>query len=262
MNEISLVDTHVHLDLIDDGRGTPEVLDRARQQGVTALVTVGIDLSSSERAVDFAKQYPRVFAAIGIHPNDAKGFGQGANSALLDLAKDDKVVAWGEIGLDYYRNRTPVAMQHKVFEAQLESAASLGLPVIIHDRDAHDDCLAIIRSFLKTSTLEGVFHCFSGDKVFARKVLDLGFNISVTGVVTFPKAEQLVEVVSFVPMDRLMIETDSPFLSPVPFRGKINEPARVRIVAEKIAQIKDMPLEEVAEWTTRNAKGLFGLQLP
>ncbi len=263
MDDIFLVDTHVHLDLIDNGRHISEIIERAGGQGVHAMISVGIDLKSSRNAVDYSRHHPQVFSAIGVHPNDAEGFDQDILAELITMAKSaKKVVAWGEIGLDYYRRHTPVETQQKVFEAQLEAASSLDLPVIIHDRDAHEDCLSILRSFLHTEELTGVFHCFSGDRQIARKVLDLGFFLSITGVVTFPKAEKLVDVVRFLPMDSIMVETDSPFLSPVPYRGKPNEPARARIVAEKIAQIKGLSLEEVASCTTRNAKGLFRLQLP
>ncbi len=259
--DIILVDTHAHLDMINAGKGTAEVLERAGEQGVRAVISVGIDLESSRKAVDYSNHYPGVYAAVGIHPNDAAGFEESDLSRLKMLAGKNNVVAWGEIGLDYFRMHTPVNIQKKAFESQLEAAASLQLPVIIHDRDAHEDCISILESFLGSSSLKGVFHCFSADRNLARKVMDLGFFVSFTGVVTFPKARDLMEVVEFVPMDLMMIETDSPFLSPAPFRGKVNEPARVRIVAEKIAEIKGLPLEEVAEWTTKNAVGLFGLQL-
>ncbi len=260
--QVVLVDTHVHLDMIDEGKHTSQVLERAGKCGVKTVISVGIDLESSRAAVDYSRRYPGAFAAVGIHPNDAKDFDTGSLHSLIDLAKEDKIAGWGEIGLDYFREHTPRDIQLRAFEEQLEAAASLGLPVIIHDRDAHQDCLSVLKTFVSSTPLTGVFHCFSGDKSFAGKVLDLGFFISFTGVVTFPKAQETVEVARFVPLDRIMIETDSPFLSPVPFRGKVNEPARARIIAEKIAEIRGIPLEEVANWTTRNASALFGLKLP
>ena len=261
MNDVFLVDTHVHLDMIDHGRHTREVLDRASDEGVGALISVGIDLESSVKAVEYARRYPQVSAAVGIHPNDSQDFDAAAVNRLMELAVEQNVVGWGEIGLDYYRKHTPAPLQQQAFEAQLEAAASLDMPVIIHDRDAHEDCLSILKSFCSAADLTGVFHCFSADREVALQALDLGFYISFTGVITFPRTEDLSEVVRFVPLDRLLVETDSPFLSPVPFRGKPNEPARVGIVAERIARIKDIPLEEVAQWTTRNAEALFGLQL-
>ncbi|RUM89924.1 MAG: hydrolase TatD [Thermodesulfatator sp.] len=259
MNEVFIVDTHAHLDMINDGTETGLILETARESGVGAVISVGIDLESSKKATDFSKRYQGVYAAVGIHPNDASDFTESNIKSLLSLAAKERTVAWGEIGLDYYRKHTSVSRQRAVFEAQLEVAASLAMPVIIHDRDAHDDCLAILRSFLKTSELGGVFHCFSGDISIARRVLDLGFFLSFTGVITFPRAKEAVEVVAFAPADRIMVETDSPFLSPVPFRGKTNEPARARVVAEKMAEIRGTSLEEMAKCTTRNAKDLFGL---
>lgn len=261
MNEVSLVDTHVHLDMIDHGRHTRQILDRASIQGVNALISVGIDLESSRKAVEYSIRYPQVSAAVGLHPNDARGFDHATLDRLINLAAERSVVGWGEIGLDYYRKHTPADLQQEAFEAQLVAAATLKLPVIIHDRDAHEDCLSILKSVSRAADLTGVFHCFSGSMAVAEEVLDLGFLISFTGVITFPGTEDLSEVVRFVPLDRLLVETDSPFLSPMPFRGRRNEPARVRIVAEEIACIKGISLEEVAQWTTRNAQGLFRLQL-
>ena len=261
MNDVSFIDTHVHLDMIDHGRHTREVLDRASSRGVNAVISVGIDLKSSGKAAEYARRYPQVYAAVGMHPNDALGFDQASLKMLSQLAGEQNTVGWGEIGLDYYREHTPVRLQQEAFEVQLEAAAALGLPVIIHDRDAHEDCISILKSACRSADLAGVFHCFSGSRAVAEQVLDLGFHISFTGVITFPRTEDLSDVVRFVPLDRLLVETDSPFLSPVPFRGKPNEPARVRIVAEKIARIKDISLEEVAQWTTRNAEALFGLRL-
>ncbi len=261
MNDVSLVDTHAHLDMIDHGRHTREVLERASSRGVKAVISVGIDLKSSGKAVEYSRRYPQVYAAVGMHPNDVLGFDQAALKLLAELAGERNVIGWGEIGLDYYREHTPAGLQQEAFEAQLEAAASLDLPVIIHDRDAHEDCLSILKSACRSAGLTGVFHCFSGSRAVAEQVLDLGFHISFTGVITFPRTEDLSDVVRFVPLDRLLVETDSPFLSPVPFRGKPNEPARVGIVAEKIARIKDIPLEEVAQCTTRNAEALFRLRL-
>ena len=261
MNNVSLVDTHVHLDMIDHGTHTKQVIERASDEGVSALISMGIDLESSGKAVEYARRYPQVYAAVGLHPNDAQDFDHVAVNRLMELAREQNVVGWGEIGLDYYRKHTPVGLQQEAFEAQLEAAAALDLPVIIHDRDAHEDCLSILKSACRSADLAGVFHCFSGSRVVAEQVLDLGFHISFTGVITFPRTEELSEVVRFVPLNRLLVETDSPFLSPVPFRGRPNEPARVGVVAERIARIRDIPFEEVAQWTTRNAEVLFGLQL-
>ncbi len=258
-----LVDTHAHLDMISQDKETIcSVLERARHEGVGAVLSVGIDVESSKAAVHFAREIDDVFAAVGFHPNDASRFSKDALVILKKLCQHTKVRAWGEIGLDYYRDRTPKRVQKEVFEVQLQAAFDRSLPVIIHARNALEDCIQIIKGFLKKGQLLGVFHCFSGTEADARRVLDLGFYVSFTGVVTFPKAEALRKVVRFVPIDRILIETDSPFLSPVPFRGKPNEPARVRYVAETIARIKGMDYAEVASCTTKNAKDLFVLPAP
>ncbi|NPA94149.1 MAG: TatD family hydrolase [Thermodesulfobacteria bacterium] len=260
MSNVNLVDTHAHLDMISSNEEKiAQVLERARDEGVGMVITVGIDLDSSKKACSLAKRFSNVFASVGIHPNDAKTFSEEAQKELDLLAADDRVVAWGEIGLDFYRDRTPRQVQMEAFTAQLESAASRGLPVIIHAREAVDECIDVIGQFSTGKGLRGVFHCFSGDRAAAKRVLDLGFYISFTGVITFPKAEAVRDVADYVPIDRVLIETDAPFLSPVPFRGKQNEPARVRYVAETLAQVKKMDFSEVAKWTTNNAVALFGL---
>lgn len=259
----SLVDTHAHLDLISrDSNQVTNVVRRASEAEVHALISVGIDLESSRKAVSFASKFGSVYASVGIHPNDADQFSEQALNELRQIAKGNKkVVAWGEIGLDFYRKRTERDTQIKAFEAQIEAAASMSLPIIIHARQALSECIDVIRSFLKKEDLSGVFHCYSGDIDQAKKVLDLGFYISFTGVITFPKAEEARDVCKFVPLDRILIETDSPFLTPVPFRGKPNEPAYVRLVAEAMAKVKGISFDEVASCTTENAKDLFALSV-
>ncbi len=264
MSGISLVDTHAHLDLITrDSNQVSNVVRRASEAAVDALISVGIDLGSSQKAVSFASKFSSVYASVGIHPNDANQFSEQALKELLQIARENKkVVAWGEIGLDFYRKKTERDVQIKAFEAQIEAAVSMSLPIIIHARQALSECIDVIRSFSKKKALSGVFHCYSGDVDLAKKVLDLGFYISFTGVITFPKAEEARDVCKFIPLDRLLIETDSPFLTPVPFRGKPNEPAHVRLVAETIAKVKGISFDEVASCTTKNAKGLFDLFVP
>ena len=258
-----LVDTHAHLDMISQDIETVcTVVKRARENDVGAILSVGIDVESSRSAVRFAQDIEDVFAAVGIHPNDADQFSQDTLAVLKRLCQNDKVKAWGEIGLDYYRDRTSKKVQQKAFEAQLQAASDRSLPVIIHARNALKDCIYIIKDFLIRGELTGVFHCFSGTEADARRVLDLGFYVSFTGVITFSKAEEVREVVRFVPMERILIETDSPFLSPVPFRGKPNEPARVRYIAETIARVKGADYLEVASCTTKNARDLFVLPVP
>ena len=261
-NVANLVDTHAHLDMIvRSDRELPKLLERANKEGVSEIISVGIDLTSSRKALHFAENFDSVYAAVGIHPNDANLFSDDALKELEGLSENTKVKAWGEIGLDFYRDYTPRRVQYDALEAQLEAASKRELPVIIHARNALSECIEIIREFSKRNSIQGVFHCFSGSTRDATRVLDLGFFVSFTGVVTFPNAKGLRDVAAYVPIDRILIETDSPFLSPVPYRGKPNEPGRVRFVAETISRIKKMDFPEVALCTTRNARALFGLSV-
>ena len=258
---LDLIDTHAHLDIPPLSEDQSGAISRAEKVGVCQIITIGIDLASSKRNVDLAKQFSQVYAAVGIHPHDAKGASNWVYKELLELAGISNVVAWGEIGLDFAKEYSPRDIQRKVFRQQIQMAGQVDLPIIIHDRDAHVETVEILREEA-AGTLRGVMHCFSGDGEVAKKVLDLGLFISITGIVTFSKAEVVKEVVRYVPLERLLIETDSPFLSPVPFRGKPNEPARVVHVAEEIARIKELPLEEVARCTSANARDLFRLPVP
>ncbi len=256
-----LVDTHLHLDFehYDDDRDA--ILERARSADVHYLITIGIDEQTCTNAIALAEQYSQVYAAVGLHPNSADEWNSEFESKLRDRALHPKVVAIGEIGLDYYWKRVPKETQQRVFEAQLEIASAQGLPVIIHDRDAHADTLATLRTWVNGGTAPsapGVLHCFSGDLPMAREALDLGFYLGVDGPVTYKKALDLQELVAVLPINRLLIETDAPFLTPHPHRGKRNEPAYVRLVAEQIAQLHNMTLDQVAAQTTRNVRTLFG----
>ncbi|MEA3386370.1 MAG: TatD family hydrolase [Thermodesulfobacteriota bacterium] len=255
---LDFIDTHAHLDISPLAEDQSGVISRAEKAGVCQIITIGIDLASSKKSLELAEQFPQVYAAVGIHPHDAKGASDEVYKELLELAVIPKVVAWGEIGLDFVKEYSPRDIQSKVFRQQIQMAGQVDLPIIIHNRDAHVETVEILREEA-AGTLRGVMHCFSGDVEVAKKVLDLGLFISITGIVTFSKAEVVKEVVRYVPLERLLIETDSPFLSPVPFRGKPNEPARVVHVAEEIARIKDVPLEEIARCTSANARDLFRL---
>lgn len=255
------VDTHAHLDIPPLSEDQTGAISRAEKAGVCQIITIGTDLASSKKSLELAEQFPQVYAAVGIHPHDAKGSSDEVVKEILELTGISNVVAWGEIGLDFVKEYSPRGIQRKVFRQQIQMAGQVDLPIIIHDRDAHLDTVEIL-SEEAAGNLRGVMHCFSGDVEVARKILDLGLFISVTGVVTFPKAEIVKEVVRYVPLDRLLIETDSPFLSPVPYRGKPNEPARVIHVAEEIARIKGVPLEEIALCTSANARDLFKLPAP
>lgn len=251
-----LFDTHCHL---NDAAYAPDIYDtvlRARDNGTSRMCTVGYDLTSSKQAVEIAEQYKGVHAAIGVHPHDAETFNNEAADELRKLAQSRKVVAYGEIGLDYYRNLSPKEIQHKAFREQIALAKELKLPLIIHDRDAHGDTIQIMQEE-KASQLGGILHCYSGSFEMARIVLKMGFYISIAGPVTFPNSLRLQDVVKFVPLGNLLIETDAPYLTPQVYRGKRNEPSYVRFVAEKIAELKKISFEKVAEQTTANAKKVY-----
>jgi TatD DNase family protein len=258
-----LVDTHAHLDFRHFDADRQAVLERASAAGVAKILTVGTDVPSSRRAVGLAARHDRVFAAVGIHPHDAKRLNGSALAELRDLAQQPRVVAVGEIGLDFYRDRSPRDVQRKAFLAQLAWSAKLSKPVIIHDRDAHSEVMGILEDWaggLKGSALEGrlgVLHTFSGDRAMAEQAVELGFCISISGPVTYKNADRLADVVRHVPLDRLLVETDCPFLTPHPYRGRRNEPAYVRLVAERIATLREMAFEGLAKATTANAERLF-----
>jgi TatD DNase family protein len=258
-----LIDAHAHLDAARFNADRPAVIERARAAGVEAIVTVGADLESSRAAVRLAEEYGMVHAAVGIHPHDASKLDGAALAELRGLAQQPRVVAIGEIGLDFYRDLSPRDVQRRAFQAQLAWAAKLGKPVIIHDREAHDETLAILVDWatgLENSMLAGrlgVLHTFSGDQAMAGRAIDLGFYISISGPVTYQNERQLPGIVQALPLDRLLVETDCPFLAPHPHRGKRNEPAYVRLVAERIASLRSMTFDDLAEATTANARRLF-----
>lgn len=257
------VDTHVHLDDPDFDADRAEVIARALSAGVIAIVSVGAGLESSRAAVSLAEKHPALYAAVGVHPHEARTLNPEGRAELRALARHPQVVAIGETGLDYYRNLSPQKIQRQVFETHLTLADEWGKPVIVHDREAHDEVMTILRRWAggRTGGKAGVLHCFSGDLDMAQEAIELGFYISIAGPVTFLNARRLAEKVRRLPLERLLIETDGPYLAPHPYRGKRNEPAHVRLVAEAIARLKDISLQEVAAITTDNARALFGLNL-
>ncbi len=255
--DIELVDTHCHLDISPLDRDTEKIIQDAGRAGVKYMISIGIDLMSSVTACQLAAEYDQIYAAIGVHPHDAYTFNNRLADELLSISEQKKVVALGEIGLDYAKDYTARGVQQEAFDQQLDLAIQLDLPVVIHDREAHNDIINVLES--KDGQARGVIHCFSGDVKFARKVLDLGFYISFTGIVTFKNADTVREVVKYCPLDRIMVETDAPFLAPVPMRGKTNQPAFVAFVAKKVAEIKGLSLEEIAKCTTQNARDLFSI---
>jgi TatD DNase family protein len=260
-----LIDTHTHLDdaRYDDDRET--MIARAREAGVDTFITIGCDLATSKAAVELADRYPFVYASIGVHPHEVRHIGDDWYDDLRRLAQHPKVVAYGEIGLDYHYNHSPPKLQRERFREQILLARELNLPVIIHTREAQEDTVAILEEE-QAGTTGGVFHCFTGDAWLAKDGLDLGFYLSFSGVVTFQNATMLREIVKTVPLDRMLIETDCPYLTPAPHRGKRNEPAYVKLVADTIAAVKSgaspVSAEEIGRLTAANARRLFKLPNP
>jgi TatD DNase family protein len=254
-----LFDTHTHLYNEQFLTDLDQVFKRMAEVKVSRLMCVGFDINSSQQAVAMAESRPGVAAAVGIHPHDAEDATPDYLSRLAELARHSKVVALGEIGLDYYRDLSPRPVQQRVFREQLALVRELEMPVIIHARDAFGDLMEILRRD-GISQAGGVIHCFSGSWEVAKEVMKMGFYISLAGPVTYKKSTRLMEIAVRLPLERLLIETDCPFLTPEPFRGRRNEPSYVRYVAERIAALRDMPLEELARATTANAKKLFNIK--
>lgn len=253
-----LIDTHAHLDFPEFAHDLPSVLTRAADRGVEEIVSIGIDLPSSEKAVALAVEHPRIHATVGVHPHGACELSAETLARMETLARHDRVVALGEMGLDYYRDRQPRAVQRRCFEQQLELACALGLPAVFHIREAFQDFFKVVEGF-HSRLAAGILHCFSGDWTTAEKCLGMGFYLSIPGTVTFPRAEIQQEVVRRTPLDRILVETDAPYLAPVPYRGKVNEPAFVFYTAQKIAELKGSTLDEVGRRTTLNARTVFRL---
>lgn len=251
-----MIDTHTHLNDSKFEADLDEVVARAFQAGVQRMVVCGFDMESSRAAVEIAGHYDGVYATVGVHPHDAKSFDDDARATLAKLSHDAKVVAIGEIGLDFHYDFSPREEQVAAFEAQIDLAGELGLPMVVHSRKSNPEAITILRA--KAANIVGcVFHCFSGDESFAREVIDMGFYIGIDGPVTYEGAKKIRRVIEACPLDRLLIETDCPYLTPVPHRGERNEPAYVRYVAEEVARIKGMDFDELVSATTASAKALF-----
>ena len=259
-----LIDSHAHIDLPNFDKDREQVFARARQGGIRVVVNIGLDVKSSRASLEMARQYDDVFSTVGFHPHEASEMRDEDLKALAELAQDEKVVAVGEIGLDFYRNLSPRRSQEEAFKKQLDLAVELGLPVVVHCRQAHREVFNIlsdwVRATLSAGRLRrGVIHCFSGDIELAQRYIDMGFCISLAGSVTYPSAGELVRVAREIPLDRLLLETDAPFLAPQAYRGKRNEPAYVALIAEKVAQVRGVPREVVAEAAAKNTISLFKL---
>ncbi|MDO0823966.1 TatD family hydrolase [Desulfosporosinus nitroreducens] len=250
-------DTHAHIDDPSYADDFQEVVTRMKSAGISRVTNVGYDFPSSGRSVKLALDYNFIYAAIGVHPHNAEGVTAETWEKLLELAKQPKVVAWGEIGLDYYRDLSPRSVQKEVFIQQIKLANEAGLPIIIHDRDAHHDILEIVKAH--PPLYGGIFHCYSGSWEMAEILLKLGFYLSFAGPVTYKNARHTVEVAKKAPIDRILVETDSPYLTPEPRRGKRNEPTYVREVVMKLAEIKNLSFEDTAFHTMHNAESVFKL---
>lgn len=252
-----IVDSHAHLDDTAFSKDREVLIGAMRAQGILYVINPGIDLKSSERAVDLAIKNPGIYATVGTHPHEADSYDELTEMAYRNLAKEEKVIGIGEIGLDYYYENSLIDIQREVFKRQIRLANSLELPIVVHNRDADADCYEILKQTLGNK--KGMMHCYSGDYESALRYVDLGMYISLAGTVTFKNARNPQEIAKKLPLEHLLIETDAPYLTPVPYRGKRNEPAYVHHVAERIAHIRGIPIETVIEHTRENAILLFGL---
>jgi TatD DNase family protein len=263
-----LIDSHCHLQDRKYERDMEQVIARAFDTGVTAMVTIGYDMASSRRAIEIADAHENVFATIGVHPHDAKELGPRDVDELAKLASSPKVVAIGEIGLDFFRNLSPQDDQYRAFREQLAVAKSAKLPVVIHSRDADQEVFDVLAEYAEGARVVlpedrpiGVMHCYAGDLPLAMRYIKIGFVLSIAGPVTYAKSHANRAVAGAIPLSSMTVETDAPYLPPQRIRGERNEPANVRDVAEYVAQLRGTPYEEVAEATAKTAARLFGLQL-
>jgi TatD DNase family protein len=270
---LMFIDSHAHLEGKRYDSDREEVLARAKQNGIEAYLAIGngdgpdtadCGINLAEK-YDGKPEYPRIWASVGIHPHEASLANQAADSQMLQWARHPKVIAWGEIGLDYFYDHSPREIQQKVFLQQMQLARTANLPIIIHCRpsdnseNAWDDCLKMIAEHWTSTGLAGILHCFTGSVDHARSALDLGFMISFAGNITFPKAQPIRDAAQMVPLDRMLIETDAPYLAPIPHRGQRNEPAFVREVARQIGELRNLPAEEIGSRTAQNFYRFFGL---
>lgn len=255
---LELIDSHCHLDVPQFDADRDEALARAFDAGVRQILVPGIAVEDMPRVLKLAEAQPHIFVGVGVHPHEAHTWTDDTADKLRQWARHDKVVAIGEIGLDHYYPEPPRDVQHHAMTQQVRLAAELGKPVIVHDRDAHGETLALLQAELDPQA-GGVMHCFSGSLEFARACIKAGMLISFSGSVTFKNAHNLQEAAQHLPLDKILIETDSPYLAPIPYRGKRNEPAYVAQVAHKIAELQGLDVEEVARVTTANARRLFRL---
>lgn len=254
-----LIDTHAHLQDEDLKKDLEKVLNRAQDAGLEKIICVGYDLASSQEALSLARKYRQVHAVVGIHPHDAQKFNPDVKDKIFAMARDQRVVAIGEIGLDFYRDLSPRDIQRQAFREQIKMAQEIGKPIVIHDRDAHQEVMEIIKAE-KAGKNQGIMHCYSGALPMANELIKLGFYISFAGPLTFKNASKAHEVAAKIPMDKILVETDCPYLSPEPFRGKLNEPANVKYVAAKLAELRSKSIDEIAYLTNLNARKIYRIK--
>ncbi|HXM94229.1 MAG TPA: TatD family hydrolase [Candidatus Dormibacteraeota bacterium] len=261
---MDLIDSHAHIDFPQFAEDREAMLERARAAGVTALLAIGTGPGPEklDAALPFAEQYEWIYATVGIHPHEAQQVTAQHLDQLATLAKHPKVIGWGEIGLDYFYDHSPREAQHRIFREQMELAQRAKLPIIIHCRDAWPDCLKALEEFWRPTGLGGILHCFTGTLDEARRGMDMGFMISFAGNSTYPKTQSIRDVARDIPLERMLIETDSPYLAPQSYRGKRNEPAYVGEVARTLANVRNLSPEDVAETTTANFRRFFRLARP
>lgn len=258
LKTLRLIDTHAHLQLEPLVQDPGGVIHRAREQGVEWIISIGIDLEDSKKMLQIVERFEHTYGCVGFHPHNATKASKHSLSNMFELAKHSKVVGYGEIGLDFYRNLSPLEKQISVFRDQIRMAKDLNLPVVIHLRNAYEQGLAILEE-LSPFQIGGVIHCFSGTVEDALRALELGFHISIPGTITYKRNDAFRDIVRKLPLDRILLETDCPFLSPEPLRGKQNEPAYLIHTARKVAELRGLDLDTLAEITRRNAFNLFGI---
>lgn len=258
---IELFDTHCHLESRYLKEDVKHTIERARDAGVTRLTVIGCgpSIADTQKSLDIAERFEQVYATVGLHPHESKLWTDEMAAQLEQLAKHPKVVAIGECGLDYHYDHSPRDAQRAAFKAQLDLAERVNKPVVIHNRSSDEDCIQILREHYADKRARGVIHCFSSSEALADCALELGFHLGFTGIITFKNGENVRDVLRKTPMDRIVIETDAPFLAPIPYRGKTNEPAYVRHVAQKVADVRGVSFEEIAAQTTKNARALYGV---
>ena len=251
------VDSHCHLDSPEFSDDLDGIVSRADEAGVKHMLSICTQVTKFDQVLAVARRYENIFCTVGIHPHNAQEEPEVTPGDLIELAEHYKVIGFGETGLDYHYNKSPRDIQKRQFNSHIEASRELGLPLIVHTRNADDDMARILKEETDKGKFSGLLHCFSSSRALAETAIDLGLYLSISGIITFKKAEELRDIVKDTPLDRLLIETDAPYLAPVPMRGKVNEPAFTRYTAEKVAEIKGLSIEEVAQATTDNFFTLF-----